>query len=111
MHSATCIFVIFMLFCDSVIGYALSADSVASKNWTHSLLLGAKNEVELYWKSYYDDKDGHKWLEMQLSAPTKGYIGLGFTQHSGMDGADIVIGWVTADGQALLKVNGGEGAV
>lgn len=47
------------------------------------------------------DKD---WITFEISSPTKGYIGIGFSYSGTMAGADIYIGWVDSSGTAHVKV-------
>ena len=61
------------------------------QRWTHSVRLGGG--VEVRWNS-----EDPYYLTMEVSAPTKGYVGVGFSPTGGMQGSDIMIGWVDSDG-------------
>ena len=43
-------------------------------------------------------------LDLQVSAPTTGYVGLGFSGNGAMRGSDIVVGWVDDDHRGHLRV-------
>jgi len=75
--------------------------------WTHELDLDTENGLKVKWKNSPapQESNGARWLTMEVFARTKGYVGLGFSPHGGMDGADIVIGWVDSNGIAHLKVH------
>lgn len=40
-----------------------------------------------------------------MTAPTKGWIGIGFSDTSSMDNSDFIIAGVTGDGQGYIYVN------
>jgi hypothetical protein len=66
--------------------------------WTHSLLLETGFSVK--WDS--EDPD---FLVMEISAPTTGYLGIGFSPNGDMHDSDIAIAWVDSYGIPHLKVN------
>ncbi|KAF4518097.1 hypothetical protein B566_EDAN007798 [Ephemera danica] len=72
-----------------LLGVLCISREVLSSQWTHSVTLLAR--THLSWT--YDDKS----ISFQIEAPTRGYVGLGFSPNGGMTGADIVIGWVDDD--------------
>lgn len=45
-----------------------------------------------------------EWITFEMSSPTKGYIGIGFSHSGSMAGSDIYIGWVDSSGTAHIKV-------
>jgi hypothetical protein len=52
----------------------------------------------------YNNEDAEK-LIMEISAPVRGYVAVGFSPNGGMRGSDIVMGWVDAQGKAHIKVS------
>lgn len=74
--------------------------------WTHELDLAESNGIQIRWKNSLPLGGGSqtRWLTMEVFAKTNGYVGVGWSSHGGMAGADIVIGWVDSDtGEAHLK--------
>lgn len=73
--------------------------------WTHKLDLG-EGGGRVRWKNSDPGigEDRTRWLTMEVFTKTNGYVGVGFSPHGGMAGADIVIGWVDSSGTAHLKV-------
>lgn len=45
-----------------------------------------------------------EWITFEMSSPTTGYIGIGFSHTGNMAGSDIYIGWVDSSGTAHVKV-------
>jgi hypothetical protein len=76
-----------------------------SGNWTHIVKLDPENGFIAKWFNTPEKPDGSHWIEMEISANTRGYLGLGFSPKGGMAGADIVIGWVDGMGKAHLRVS------
>lgn len=67
--------------------------------WTHSAYLDGARRVRVSWRPRERD------VLFQLEAPTKGYVGLGFSHNGGMAGADIIVAWVDdSSGRAHLLV-------
>lgn len=65
--------------------------------WTHSVALDSEGFIVLRWQPR------HQEILFRIEAKTLGYIGLGFSPNGGMEGADIVIGWVDdKDHKAML---------
>ncbi|XP_060522348.1 MOXD1 homolog 1 [Cylas formicarius] len=56
--------------------------------WTHSASLDREGLVVLRWQPR------HQEILFRVEAKTLGYIGIGFSPNGGMEGADIVMGWV-----------------
>lgn len=56
--------------------------------WTHSEILDNKGFIILRWQPR------HQEISFRIEAKTKGYVGIGFSPNGGMEGADILIGWV-----------------
>lgn len=73
----------------------------SSVHWTSDLLVG--NGYNIRWNN--EDPD---YLIMEISAPVKGYVSVGFSPNGAMRGSDIVMGWVDSTGTAHLKVNAAE---
>jgi hypothetical protein len=73
--------------------------------WTHIVKLDPENGFIAKWFNTPAKPDGSHWIEMEISANTRGYVGLGFSPKGGMAGADIVIGWVDNEGKAHLRVS------
>ncbi|XP_018333725.1 MOXD1 homolog 1 [Agrilus planipennis] len=65
--------------------------------WTHSAVLDKNGKVLLRWQPR------HQEISFRIEAATRGYIGLGFSPNGGMEGADIVLGWIDDNtGKAYL---------
>ncbi|KAL1497332.1 hypothetical protein ABEB36_008314 [Hypothenemus hampei] len=64
--------------------------------WTHSITLDKDSLVILKWQPR------HQEILFRVEARTLGYVGIGFSDHGRMEGADIVIGWV--DDKSLKPV-------
>ena len=58
-------------------------------------------QYELYW-TYKPDSSA---LEMAVRVKTLGWFGLGVSANGQMSNSDLVIGWVTAGGTAMLRVS------
>ena len=58
-------------------------------------------QYELYW-TYKPDSSA---LEMAVRVKTLGWFGLGVSADGQMSNSDVVIGWVTAEGTAMLRVS------
>jgi len=58
-------------------------------------------QYELYW-TYKPDSSA---LEMAVRVKTLGWFGLGVSADGQMSNSDLVIGWVTAGGTAMLRVS------
>lgn len=56
--------------------------------WTHSQVLDKKGDIILKWQPR------HQEISFRIEARTKGYVGIGFSPNGGMEGADILIGWI-----------------
>lgn len=56
--------------------------------WTHSQVLDDRGDLILRWQPR------HKEILFRVEGRTRGYVGVGFSPHGGMAGADIVLGWV-----------------
>ena len=63
--------------------------------YTHATRLDERYTLE--WRP---EADSIAW---RVSVETHGYIGLGFSPSGGMDGADIVLGWVGEGGAVYLS--------
>ena len=67
---------------------------------------GSDDKYEIYWNA---DQDGCI-LEIGLAVQTDGWVGFGISENgSGMQDADIVIGWITSDGEFILTNRIGDG--
>lgn len=68
--------------------------------WTHADVLDRKGDIVLRWQPR------HQEILFRVEARTKGYVGIGFSPDGGMEGADIVLGWVDdRSGQGYLLVS------
>lgn len=56
--------------------------------WTHVEVLDKVGDVVLRWQPR------HQEILFRVEARTRGYVGIGFSPNGGMEGADIVLGWV-----------------
>lgn len=61
-----------------VVTCASLAWSFPQEKWTHKALLDEENEVVARWRNW-EDEEGEKWITMEVSAKTKGYVGIGFS--------------------------------
>lgn len=50
--------------------------------WTHNVLLDGGKDFRAKWVNF-EDSEGDLWIEVEVSAKTKGYIGLGFSPKGG----------------------------
>jgi hypothetical protein len=57
----------------------LAQDSGRHIHWTHEIKLPAG--VHFKWTTLDEE-----WITMEMSAPTKGYVGIGFSPKGGMAG-------------------------
>lgn len=78
-----------------------SGNSYELYQWTHAEVLdGNKGDVVLRWQPR------HQEILFRVEARTMGYVGIGFSPDGGMQGADIVLGWVDdRSGQGYLLVS------
>lgn len=81
------------LFC-----YATAQLPNSNSEWDHELILDLG--VMVRWNSSHSED-----LFMEMSAPTSGYVAVGFSPNGGMPGSDIVMGWVDSDGRPHIAVN------
>lgn len=71
--------------------------------WTHAEVLDRRGDVVLRWQPR------HQEILFRVEARTRGYVGIGFSPDGGMEGADIVLGWVDdRTGQGYLLVSCGK---
>lgn len=93
------IFIIFQtLF---VFNEAILKPLVQSENdYTHKTIINEKNPSQyvLFWKLIGNDE-----IQFEIHCKTNGWVGMGISSISGMEGADLVMGWIK-DGVAVLKV-------
>lgn len=64
--------------------------------WTREISL--ERGVVIRWNN-----DAPDYLLMEISAPVRGYVALGFSTNGAMRGSDIVLGWVDSTGTGHLK--------
>jgi len=78
---------------------SVSSESLSLNDfWTHKIYLD--RNVTVSWNS-----SDSEWLEMEMSAPVKGYVAIGFSPNGQMRGSDIVLGWVDTNGVPYLLVS------
>ena len=70
-------------------------------NYENSKIL-VSGQYELYWTH----RPASALLEMAVRVKTLGWFGLGISPDGQMFNSDVVIGWVTAGGTAMLRVSG-----
>lgn len=76
------------------------SDAVDDMNqWTHWEYLDEDRKILLRWQTR------HQEILFRLEANTLGYVGIGFSPNGGMEGADIIIGWVDDEGKPTLLVS------
>ena len=78
--------------------YLSQATVVPSEEFTHDIVLLPDDEYHLFWK--YNDTH----ITFEVHVQTLGYVGFGLSPTGGMEGADVVIGWVK-DGQVSFHVS------
>ena len=72
----------------------------------HTFMGGSDDKYEIYWNA---DQDACM-LEIGLAVQTNGWVGFGISENGvGMQDADIVIGWITSDGEFILTNRIGAG--
>jgi hypothetical protein len=89
-----------LLLFGSLFSVGVESVSVGTKDsiiWTRDLPLDERFTVR------YNNEDPDK-LIMEISAPTKGYVSIGFSPNGAMRGSDIIMGWIDSQGQAHIKV-------
>lgn len=65
--------------------------------WTRNLQVG--NGYHIRWNN-----EDPQYLVMEMSAPVRGYVAVGFSPNGAMRGSDIVMGWVDSEtGEAYIK--------
>jgi len=89
------ILITFLNFCESA---SISSDV----EWTTRIQL--EDGFEAHWLT--TDKE---FITMEISAPTTGWVAVGFTDKGAMKGADIVMGWICDKGIPHIKVQKHEG--
>ena len=62
--------------------------------------LDTANTVILKWTPYFNKGE----IIFEFKAPTRGWIAVGFSPNGGMQGGDMVTGWVK-DGQIFHQVS------
>ena len=74
-------------------------DTTLSANYVNCKVL-SNNNYELYWT--YNEATAD--LRIAVRVRTSGWLGLGISPDGGMKDSDIAIGWVEANGRAVLNV-------
>ena len=74
-------------------------DTTLSASYVNCKVLSS-NHYELYWT--YNDTSAD--LRIAARVRTSGWFGLGISPDGGMKDSDIAIGWVEANGTAVLNV-------
>lgn len=87
------------LFLSSISGFFSAADGFKGTvfQFTHEVSLSSG--IKVRWTTRDPE-----WITFEMSSPTKGYIGIGFSHSGTMKESDIYIGWVDAYGTAHVKV-------
>ena len=65
-----------------------------------NFLILISNTYELYWN--YTEGIGR--LDITVRVKTTGWVGLGVSEKGSMVNSDLVVGWVTDEGEAVLQV-------
>ena len=84
-----------------ILGLSFSVDTASGNKklgFSHSLDLG--QDVLLRW-----EREDEVTVRMEMSAPSSGYVAIGFSPNGGMRGSDIVMGWVDDKGVGHIKVS------
>ena len=63
----------------------------SENDYTHKLIVDEDNPSQyvLFWKMINDDE-----IQFEAHCRTNGWLGLGISSNSGMEGADLASGWV-----------------
>lgn len=79
------------------LGSSVSVGSRTPMVWTRELVLDEKFTFR------FNNENSEK-LILEISAPTRGYVAIGFSPNGGMKGSDIVMAWIDEGGKAHIKV-------
>ena len=76
---------------------------VLSSQYDHSAFLDATEKYQFYWNV----NQSVKKISFAVKVKTTGWVGFGFSKGLAgkMEGADMVVGWVTVDGKAHSSVS------
>ena len=66
-----------------------------------NFLVLISNTYELYWKY----TEGTSRLDIAVRVKTTGWVGLGVSEKGSMANSDLAVGWVTDQGETVLKVS------
>ena len=72
---------------------------VTTENYTHDSILDKDQNYVLFWK--YNTT--HVTFEVHVK--TRGYVGFGISSNGKMSPADVVVGWVAANGTTHFGVS------
>ena len=77
--------------------------NVLSSEYNHSAFLDATEKYQFFWTV---DKSAKK-ISFAVEVKTSGWVGFGFSAGLAgkMEGADMVVGWISADGKAHSSVS------
>jgi len=70
--------------------YGGSVAQFNASRFAHATWLDDNETVQLMW----NDEPDNEQIRVALSAPTVGWLGVGFSSSGGMHGADIALGWL-----------------
>jgi hypothetical protein len=92
------------LFLTSVCSFRIQREKlqplVPSETYTHRYNADEDNlDSYVLFTKFLNDKE----ILIEVHCKTRGWVGLGFGVNGGMEGADIVIGWVDSSGIAHIK--------
>ncbi|XP_042233945.1 DBH-like monooxygenase protein 1 isoform X2 [Homarus americanus] len=71
--------------------------SLAPFEFHHRAVMDQRGAYIMLWTPLQDK------IVIEVQVATRGYVGLGFSPNGGMKGADVVIGWVDAQGQLQFQ--------
>jgi hypothetical protein len=77
---------------------------VSDDNFTNSVnfVTGNSPLATIYWQAGSNESD---LIRFEVHAKTKGWIGIGFSPNGAMQGSDIVMMWIDANGKAQISVS------
>ncbi|XP_070572311.1 DBH-like monooxygenase protein 1 homolog [Ptychodera flava] len=83
-----------LLICDVATG---SIPVPTSQDYTHNVIVDGHDNFHVFWK--FDNTT----ITFEMHVRTTGWVGFGFSPDGGMPGSDMVMGWVTDDGEVVFS--------
>ncbi|XP_047468421.1 uncharacterized protein LOC125024667 [Penaeus chinensis] len=79
------------------LGPCESRNQESAGSLIHRAIMDSEGKYVMLWTPGEED------IVFEVQVATKGYVGLGFSPNGGMTGSDIVLGWVTDDGEVMVQ--------